>query len=433
MRRCGTPKYAGKVGWRDDAVESVQMAALATGQDMNNPADLDKVKDKLLALKPQIKTFWSSEDEWNKHIAAGDYDIAVYWSGSAARSKKAINLPVEFVVPKEGAIGWFDGLSIAANAPNPDGAHAFIDFMVDPEFYVKWDTECRRAGLGQRQGQRRPARRRHEPHGPGRSRGGEAAAVDGAADRRAAAGQSGAVGRGEDVVRAVTVAMIKQRRPAWTHLRPDRAGLYLADAHDPAAAVGDALFQLPDRGAHGRPGSQLHAQALRRFLPEGLLLVNAWRSVELGLYVTTLLPPARLSGRAGAGESVKGRWREALFLLIVLPFWSNALVRTFSWTMVLRAPLDILFTYPAIVIGLVHAYLPYMILTCYVSLQAIDDSLIEAARSLGATRWQAFRRIILPLSLPGVLAGMILIFVPVIGSFMEPRILGGKHGIMLGP
>ena len=130
---------------------------------------------------------------------------------------------------------------------------------------------------------------------------------------------------------------------------------------------------------------------------------------------------------------VKGRWREAIFLLIILPFWSNALVRAFSWTMVLREPVGILYSYPAIVIGLVHAYLPYAILTIYVSLQAIDDSLIEASRSLGATRLQAFRRIILPLSLPGVLAGIFLIFVPVIGSFMEPRILGGKQAIMLGP
>ena len=130
---------------------------------------------------------------------------------------------------------------------------------------------------------------------------------------------------------------------------------------------------------------------------------------------------------------MKGRWREAIFLLIILPFWSNALVRTFSWTMVLREPLNLLFTYPAIVIGLVHAYLPYAILTCYISLQAIDDALIEAARSLGATRAQAFLRVTLPLSIPGVLAAVFLIFVPVIGSFMEPRILGGKEAIMLGP
>src|SRR4029078_9236915 len=96
-------------------------------------------------------------------------------------------------------------------------------------------------------------------------------------------------------------------------------------------------------------------------------------------------------------------------------------------------PLNILFTYPAIVVGLVHAYLPYAILTCYISLQAIDDALIEAGRSLGATPAQAFRLITLPLSMPGILAAIFLIFVPVIGSFMEPRILGGKDAIMLGP
>ena len=135
------PKHAGRVGWRDDAVESISMAAIATGQDMNNPADLEKVRQRLRALKPQIKAFWSSEDEWNKYLAAKQFDIAVYWSGSAARSKKAYNLPVEFVIPKEGAIGWFDGLSIAKGAPNADLAHAFIDFMVSPEFYVKWDTD----------------------------------------------------------------------------------------------------------------------------------------------------------------------------------------------------------------------------------------------------------------------------------------------------
>jgi spermidine/putrescine transport system permease protein len=92
----------------------------------------------------------------------------------------------------------------------------------------------------------------------------------------------------------------------------------------------------------------------------------------------------------------------------------------------------ILFSQPAIVIGLVHGYLPYMILTCFISLLAIDDSLIEAARSLGA-RWPViFARVILPLVVPGLVSGGILIFVPVIGSFMEPRILGGRVGVTMG-
>ncbi|TMJ42070.1 MAG: ABC transporter permease [Alphaproteobacteria bacterium] len=169
------------------------------------------------------------------------------------------------------------------------------------------------------------------------------------------------------------------------------------------------------------------------FFTKEIYWYNAWRSVELGLYVTAICLIVGYPAALGLAKYVKGRWREAIFLLIILPFWSNALVRTFSWTMVLREPFNILFSYPAIVIGLVHAYLPYAILTCYISLQAIDDSLIEAGRSLGATPAQTFRRITLPLSLPGVLAAIFLIFVPVIGSFMEPRILGGKDAIMLGP
>ena len=134
------PEYAGKVGWRDDSLEAVQIAALALGQDMNRPSDLAAVRQKLLALKPQVRTFWSSEDEWNKLFQAGDYVVSVYWSGSAARSKKAFGLPVAFVVPKEGAIGWFDSLAIAKGAPHPDLAARFIDYMVSPEFYDRWDT-----------------------------------------------------------------------------------------------------------------------------------------------------------------------------------------------------------------------------------------------------------------------------------------------------
>jgi spermidine/putrescine transport system permease protein len=172
-----------------------------------------------------------------------------------------------------------------------------------------------------------------------------------------------------------------------------------------------------------------------------LTLENYAAFFEKEFYRTLML-------RSLLAKSIKGRWREALFLLVILPFWSNALVRIFSWTMVLRGngvlerlvnwlvpdygPLSLMFTYPAIVVGLVHSYLPYMILTCYISLEAIDDSLIEAARSLGARRLAVLRRLILPLALPGILAGAILIFVPVIGSFMEPRILGGREGTFIG-
>ena len=134
-------KYAGKVSVRDDAVEAVQLTAIALGQDINNPSDLNAIKNKLMDLKSQVRTYWSSEDEWNQFFSADEFDLATYWSGSASRSKTAFKLPVEFVIPKEGAIGWLDGLSVATNAPNSSGAHQFINWMIDPDFYVKWDTE----------------------------------------------------------------------------------------------------------------------------------------------------------------------------------------------------------------------------------------------------------------------------------------------------
>jgi spermidine/putrescine transport system substrate-binding protein len=135
------PKFAKRVCVRDDAVEAVSYGAIATGQDMNHPKDLAKVKEKLLGLKPQLATLWTSEDEWNKLFQSGTFDVSVYWSGSAARSKTNFKLPVGYMVPKEGGIGWFDGLAVATDAPNAEGAYKFIDYMVDPAFYIEWATK----------------------------------------------------------------------------------------------------------------------------------------------------------------------------------------------------------------------------------------------------------------------------------------------------
>jgi len=195
--------------------------------------------------------------------------------------------------------------------------------------------------------------------------------------------------------------------------------------------------------------------------PWAMTLGNYATFFESGLYLTLLLSSLRLAlevtfwclvlGFPAAyvlAKVLKGRSREAIFLLVILPFWSNGLVRIFSWTMVLRSGgildtllnailpfkvnIDLMYSYPAVIIGLVHSYLPYIVLTCYLSLQAIDDSLIEAARSLGASRFTVLRRLIVPLALPGIVAGAVLVFVPVIGSFMEPRILGGRTGTFYG-
>lgn len=184
------------------------------------------------------------------------------------------------------------------------------------------------------------------------------------------------------------------------------------------------------------------------FFAKGFYSKLFLRSLMLSLTVTVLCVMMGFPCAYVLAKVIKGRWREAIFLLVILPFWSNALVRVFSWAIVLRGngvvdatlelilPFDVsinlMFTYWGVVIALVHSYLPYVILTSYLALQAIDDHLVEAARSMGAPRLMILWRIILPLAMPGVVAGAVLIFVPVVGSFMEPRIMGGTQGTFYG-
>ena len=134
-------------------------------------------------------------------------------------------------------------------------------------------------------------------------------------------------------------------------------------------------------------------------------------------------------------------------LLLMLPFWISYIIRTLSWINILgesglinyiltrsgmlSTPLDILYNETSVILGLVQYMLPFMILNIYVSLEGIDKSLTEAARSLGCTEWQAFREVILPLSLPGVSAGCLLVFVLSAGTYITPLILGGPGNEMI--
>lgn len=136
-----SPEAVGRVALYDDAITEVGIAALLFGESINDPKDMKAVVEKLKAMKPNVKLIWSSEDQWNKAFSAGEFDYSIYWSGAAGRSQKTFKLPVEFIVPKEGAIGWLDGLSVPASAPNKAEAVSFINYMIDPKFYVQWATE----------------------------------------------------------------------------------------------------------------------------------------------------------------------------------------------------------------------------------------------------------------------------------------------------
>jgi spermidine/putrescine transport system substrate-binding protein len=135
------PAYKGKIGWWDSYEDSVVLVGIAMGdKDAYRPKDLNAIKEKMMALMPQVKTLWTSEDEFDKLFANGDIDLGIFWSGSASRAQKAMKLPMKFVVPKEGAIGWVDTWAIAKDAPHKDLAYKWLDYMISSGFYVPWDT-----------------------------------------------------------------------------------------------------------------------------------------------------------------------------------------------------------------------------------------------------------------------------------------------------
>jgi putrescine transport system permease protein len=142
------------------------------------------------------------------------------------------------------------------------------------------------------------------------------------------------------------------------------------------------------------------------------------------------------------------RWRPLLLMLVVLPFWTSFLIRVYAWINILQRdgllnqalhalglidqPLTWLATDTAIYIGLVYSYLPFMVLPLYASLEKLDDSLLEAAADLGAPRWKAFWTVTVPLALPGLGAGALLCFIPIVGEFVVPDLLGGSDTTMIG-
>ena len=142
------------------------------------------------------------------------------------------------------------------------------------------------------------------------------------------------------------------------------------------------------------------------------------------------------------------RWRNVLILLVMVPFWTSFLIRAYAWVVILSGngianktlqflgiadePINLIFTPQAVTLGLAYAYLPFMILPLYAALEKFDVRLKEAAQDLGASRWHTFWRVTFPLSMPGVIAGSILVFIPSAGEFVIPNLLGGSRTVMMG-
>ena len=191
----------------------------------------------------------------------------------------------------------------------------------------------------------------------------------------------------------------------------------------------------------------VHLRGYILLFTDNLYLATYLNSVKMAL-VTTVC--CALIGYPMAYQIARSRpaIRNLLLLGVILPFWTSLLLRVYAWVGILRsdgllngvlmslglidAPLEIYRTDLAVYIGLVYAYLPFFILPLYANLVKLDHRLLEAAYDLGARPWRAFLQITLPLSMPGVIAGAMLVFIPSVGEYVIPEMLGGADTLMMG-
>ncbi|RKU19060.1 spermidine/putrescine ABC transporter permease [Candidatus Poribacteria bacterium] len=206
------------------------------------------------------------------------------------------------------------------------------------------------------------------------------------------------------------------------------------------------IYSFIERGTYGGVRWHFTWENYQRLF-DGLYLSILWRSVSTALICTAI---CLLLGYPFAYYLARYRpkHRNVLLLLVVVPFWTNFLIRTYAWILILRtegllnsllgavlrnwSPLELLNTPLAVQIGLVYGYLPFMILPLYAALEQLDVSLLEAAQDLGASPRRAFWHVTVPLSLPGILAGSMLVFIPTVGAFLTPDLLGGGKVSYIG-
>lgn len=216
-----------------------------------------------------------------------------------------------------------------------------------------------------------------------------------------------------------------------------------------------ALIVVISFGARGTYGNVIYTFSLDNYtrLLNSEYLDILWQSIWIALLTTVFCllagyPLAYFIARSHT------RHRSLLMFLVLIPFWTNFLIRIYAWMIILRsegvlsAGLNTfglmqgpgqwlfeqiqLYTPGAVLIGMVYEFIPFMILPLYTSLEKLDAALLEAAADLGAKPWRAFLRVTLPLSLPGIIAGSILVFIPAMGMFVVPDLMGGAKTVLVG-
>lgn len=207
------------------------------------------------------------------------------------------------------------------------------------------------------------------------------------------------------------------------------------------------VVSFATRGPYGRTVYEFTpSNFLRAFDP--LYLRAYWRTAWIATMTTLLCAVVSYPVAYYLALRAPDRWKRPLLVLTVIPFWTSFLIRTYAWILLLRsegvinsalmgtgligAPLKLLYSDFAVLVGQVYGELPFMILPIYVALDRLDIRLLEAAQDLGANRFWTFVKITLPLSRPGLIAGIALVFIPSLGAFITPDLLGGAKSVMIG-
>ena len=223
----------------------------------------------------------------------------------------------------------------------------------------------------------------------------------------------------------------------------------------PGLALLVLLFYLPQllmlvvslgrRTAYGGVERSLSIANYLRAL-EPLYLAILWRSLVLAAVTTALCLLVAYPVAWWIARRAPARWRNALLALVILPFWTSFLVRMYAWIVLLRSEgvvnlvlgaaglprADLLYNDFAVLLGQLYGELPFMIIPLYVSLEKLDPSLLEAAADLGADARRTFTRVVVPQTMPGIVAGCVLVFIPSLGAYLAPDLLGGGKTAYIG-
>src|ERR1041385_8227469 len=207
------------------------------------------------------------------------------------------------------------------------------------------------------------------------------------------------------------------------------------------------VVSLATRGPYGKTLYEFTITNFNNAL-DALYLRAYWRTLWIATATTVLCAVVSYPVSYYLALDAPERWKRTLLVLTVIPFWTSFLIRTYAWILLLRSegvinsslmgagiistPLKLLYSDFAVLVGQVYGELPFMILPIYVALDRLDLRLIEAAQDLGTNRFWTFVKVTLPLSRPGLIAGIVLVFIPSLGAFITPDLLGGAKSVMIG-